>query len=272
MTTKHLILIDVLGPKGHARINSAIEVYYGSNIVTGEELNKRGVKMLSRHYRALLANEFVVLISFDTISLFFLLPVILFKGKKLTAIVHNNLDLASSSKFHFINLFLLSRFVDFVFLTDYIKSHARRCGIFGRTIDFIVLDRDRHFKVSEKVVIDNKIPLKCAFVHGRVSKDEILNSNVDWVFYDTVFCNNTELKYVYSNWVCDYFDDLNGILLQCQDFYFLKEMNFRQYSILFELLEMNGIRIFIKDEMLYSYVRNLNEVYQLNIQVIWLKT
>ncbi len=272
MDPKAFFLIDVLSPKGHTKVNSAIESYYCSTIVRGEELNKRNIQMLSQHYRALLANEFVVLVSFDTFILFLLLPVILFKRKKVTAIVHNNLDFASLSKFHFVTLFLLSKFVDFVFLTDYLHSHASRLGILGRTVDFIVLDRDGHFPFSKKVVINNKMPLKCAFVHGRVSKDEILNSNVDWLFYDTVFCNNIELKYVHSNWVCNYFDDLNSILLQCQDFYFLKKMNFRQYSLLFELLEINGIRIFFKDEMLYNYVQNLNEVYHLNIQVIWLKT
>lgn len=266
MSKSRYQICDPLSPLGHSEFNRALEVYYGHEVLHKNHQAKRGLKLLLNHYDSVRNKSYVVLASFDTICLAVVLNFINLKDKRIKCIIHNNLEFAFRNKIHLFFLRFLNRKMDFIFPAEYIKIQAQKLNLNGETIDYLALNF-----INDKTRIRKREYNNNAFIHGRTSKKSIeMNSNL-FEKYRKVYCNNQKLDVDFENFTCKFFDDLDSILARCSDFYFLNLNNFRQYSILFKILQIEGCKIYLMDQHLRLYCERLKEQNQLNIEIHLIK-
>ena len=228
--------------------------------------------MLLEHYKAInFQNDKIILVTFDSVCLFLLSPFLIFKKRKIVAIVHNNLEFASNNKAHYLILYFLSLFIEFVFIAEYLKDRANKLGISGQSIDFILNNYKESNSFKTNHFKKNSVKQNNAFVHGRCYEKTILNARIDWSVYENVYCNNPNYIIPFVNWTCKYFTDLNIILKECDDFYFLNKVNFRQYSIIFEILKIPNVTILVNDILLYKYLIDIVSFSKLHVRIELLK-
>jgi len=267
MINKSPLLIDVLSPEGHSKFNNEVERYFNSTIIYLKNEDRRLFKDILNHLKSLFVKGQVILVSFNTFYLSLFLPFIFFRRSKLTAVVHNNLDFGAVSNGHLFFLRILSNFVNFIFIADYITIRASELRIKGTTVDFLFLGfrRDLELNLLQKSNVQFS---SCAFVHGRTSLQSIKSARVDWNEFNTVFCNNSKIALdLYKNWECDFFPDLDVILESCSDFFFLEVENYRQYSVFYLILKKEGIKIWITDLLFFEYACNVVKTYNLDVNV-----
>jgi hypothetical protein len=250
----NLVLIDILNPDGHVSFNSKVEKYYAKKIIYYSRSQVRSLNMLFNHYRAIqsIKGECVI-VSFDNICLFLVLPFLLNKRRFVFAICHNNLELASASIIHRICLYIISKTVKLIFIADYLQNRGKELNLTGDCVDFesIFYSNNDYNKVDNYSCMLLSVN---AFVHGRIDLASIKSCNVDWSIYDTVYCNNENLNTPFDNWRCEYFSNLESILYSCQNFYFLQSANYRQLSLIFLVLHVPGAVIWLKDPILLNYL------------------
>jgi hypothetical protein len=150
------------------------------------------------------------------------------------------------------------------------KVRAGYLGIRGVCYDFET-ENLKNTKFSRKEVIDSSTFSLNAFVHGRIDNfGKISNYKIQFAKYSKVYCNNSKVeKKVYpENWVCRYFENLDEIIWNCSDFYFLNSENYRQYSILFKILSLSKSNIYVTDNLLYDYIIKIINNYNLPCKAI----